>query len=175
MAFTLAQSRAIETHHQNVMVVAGAGSGKTSVLVHRYLALLDAHPEWPLNSLVAITFTQKAAQEMRDRVRQALEKRLAAAGTHEETRLWTERVAAMDSARIDTIHALCASILRANAAEAGVDPGFEVLDEIDAYMMLSTVIDDVLRGIVEQNHPSLRLFTEYGDSQGVRDILEQYA
>ena len=54
-------------------MIAGAGSGKTFVLVERYLALLDRNPDWSLNALVAITFTQKAAQEMRDRVRQHLQ------------------------------------------------------------------------------------------------------
>ncbi len=54
-------------------MIAGAGSGKTYVWCERYLALLDRNPDWALNALVAITFTQKAAQEMRDRVRQHLQ------------------------------------------------------------------------------------------------------
>ena len=70
------QHEAIYTHDRNLIVVAGAGSGKTFVLVERYLALLDRHPDWQLNQLVAITFTQKAAQEMRDRVREALQQKL---------------------------------------------------------------------------------------------------
>src|SRR6185436_17804337 len=105
------QETAIRTHDQNLMVVAGAGSGKTYVLVNRYLALLDRNRNWPLNALVAITFTRKAAQEMRDRVRRELENRYRDAQDDLDRDVWAGRIASMDSARIDTIHGLCASIL----------------------------------------------------------------
>jgi ATP-dependent helicase/nuclease subunit A len=167
------QRAAIETHDRNLIVVAGAGSGKTYVLVERYLALLDRHPEWQLNQLVAITFTQKAAQEMRDRVREALALKLEAAADDGERTLWSTRLAAMDSARIDTIHALCASLLRANAAEAGVDPGFEVLDEVESQLLLENAIDDALRGLVAEGSPALELFREY-DAHAVREMLAQF-
>ena len=136
MAQTPAQTRAIHDHDANLVVVAGAGSGKTYVLVERYLALLERNPSWPLSSLVAITFTQKAAGEMRDRVRIHVQNRAA-----DGDAIWAQRLAAMDSARIDTIHGLCTAILRGNAAEAGVDPGFEVLDEIDSLALLDDTLD----------------------------------
>lgn len=164
------QHAAIYTHDRNLIVVAGAGSGKTYVLVNRYLALLDNNRDWPLNALVAITFTRKAAQEMRDRVRQELEKRHFAAQSSDERDSWAARIAGMESARIDTIHGLCASILRANAAEVGIDPGFQVLDEVEARRLLDDVIDDVLRVIVLERDPSIRLFMEY-DVNAVRDGL----
>ncbi|MBI1259595.1 MAG: AAA family ATPase, partial [Chloroflexi bacterium] len=170
MFLTEAQQAAIHNHEDNLIVVAGAGSGKTFVLVERYLALLDRHPEWPLNALVAITFTQKAAQEMRDRVRQHLQRR-ADERDGEAAAQWAGRLAAMDSARIDTIHGLCAVILRGNAAEAGVDPGFEVLDEIEAGVLLEDAIDDVLRSLAADD-PVLELFAEYGE-RGVRGLLNQ--
>lgn len=161
MERTTAQTTAIENHDQNLIVIAGAGSGKTYVLVERYLALLDAHPEWSLNALVAITFTKKAAQEMRDRVRQALEKRYAQSADAQQQNLWAGRIAAMQSARIDTIHGLCASILRANAAEAGLDPGFEVLDEVESLGFLDDAIEGVLQSIVVENDPTVALLAEY--------------
>ncbi|MBZ0279956.1 MAG: UvrD-helicase domain-containing protein [Anaerolineae bacterium] len=174
MERTEAQRIAIEQHDQNLIVVAGAGSGKTYVLVERYLGLLDANRDWPLNALVAITFTKKAAQEMRDRVRQALEKRYATALDSVERDLWAGRIAAMQSARIDTIHGLCASILRANAAEADVDPQFEVLDEIQAYSFLDDTIDGVLQAVVTENDPAVRLLTEY-EVSAVRQALIDFA
>lgn len=162
MAVTLsrAQHTAIYTHQQNLIVVAGAGSGKTFVLVERYLALLDAHPDWRLNTLVAITFTQKAAQEMRDRVRQQLQKRVDEAEDDETRRKWIERLTTIDSARIDTIHGLCMSILRANAAEAGLDPQFVVLDETTADGLIDVAVEYALAEAFNSDVAS-HLFAEY--------------
>lgn len=167
---TGAQRTAIHEHKRNLIVVAGAGSGKTFVLVERYLTLLDENPTWPLSALVAITFTKKAAQEMRDRVRKTLEQRLSSAQTTEEQALWANRMGTMDSARIDTIHGLCASILRANAAEAGIDPAFEVLDEVGARLLLDDCIDDVLQTIAQDEDETVQLFTQY-DTQIIRQAV----
>ena len=68
------------------------------------------------------------------------------------------------------IHGLCTDILRANAAEAEIDPRFEVLDEVEAARLLEDVIDDVLRAIVVEHDPSARLLTEY-DANTVYDGL----
>jgi ATP-dependent helicase/nuclease subunit A len=170
MNLTREQHVAIHTHYRNLVVSAGAGSGKTFVLVERYLALLDEHPDWPLNALVAITFTRKAAQEMRDRVRQHLEARLREKQGSFEAHRWQERLASMDSARIDTVHGLCATLLRANAAEAGIDPAFDVLDEVDARILLETVIDDLLQSLAMEDDPALALIAEY-EAHRVRDAL----
>src|SRR5262245_54766351 len=132
MDFTSEQKTAIFTNDKNLIVVAGAGSGKTRVLVERYLYLLESNPTWPLNALVAITFTREAAFEMRDRLRQSLEKKVQNPENAANRQRWSELLGQMDSARIDTIHGLCATILRANAAEARVDPRFDVLEPTDS-------------------------------------------
>ena len=150
---------------QNLIVVAGAGSGKTRVLVERYLRLLTDHPDWRVNSLVAITFTREAAFEMRKRLRVELE-RLAAEDAGAQ---WTRHLSQLDSARIDTIHGLCASILRANAAQAGIDPKFEVLDENEAAMLLDDIADDVLATIKK---PLSTLFAHY-DAFRIENALRQ--
>jgi ATP-dependent helicase/nuclease subunit A len=171
MNLTKHQYDAIHIHNQNLVVTAGAGSGKTRVLVERYLALLDKHSTWDLNSLVAITFTSKAAQEMRDRVRIELEKRYRKEQGEGALR-WSNLLAQMESARIDTIHALCASILRANAAEAAIDPAFKVLDEIEAAVMLDDAIDAALQQLVNEGNPAVTLFSIY-DNKAIRDALNQ--
>ncbi|MDX1992647.1 MAG: UvrD-helicase domain-containing protein [bacterium] len=170
MNFTKAQHKAVYTHDRNLIVLAGAGSGKTRVLVERFLALLEANPDWPLNALVAITFTKKAAGEMRDRVRLGLEARLNHARDERDARRWADLLASMDSARIDTIHGLCASLLRANAAEAGVDPDFVVLEDTDAAILLDDVVDSVLVKLVAEEDPAVELFAEYELSQ-IRQVL----
>ena len=103
-----------------ISVTAGAGSGKTRTLVGRYLALLESGV--PLRSLVAITFTDKAAREMRNRIRAITTDWLSHSGTAPDRELWQEAFSALDAARISTIHGLCAAILRAHPAEAGLDP-----------------------------------------------------
>jgi ATP-dependent helicase/nuclease subunit A len=69
MGFTKQQQDAIYTLNKNLVVAAGAGSGKTRVLVERYLELLDYHHDWSLNALVAITFPREGALELRTGVR----------------------------------------------------------------------------------------------------------
>ncbi len=169
MNLTDQQHQAITDHSHNLIVTAGAGSGKTYVLVERYLRLLDANPDWSLNAIVAITFTRKAAEEMRDRVRRSLEERLAQTGADR----WANLLGQIDSARIDTIHGLCASILRTNAVYAQLDPDFEVLDEIQATILLQNAVD-----VVMQYEVVAPLILEYGAAkvQAIlcqRDLLNQ--
>ncbi len=151
---TCEQRDAIETHDKNLIVVAGAGSGKTRVLVQRYLRLLEVNPDWRLSSVVAITFTREAAFDMRRQLREELEAR-ARSSTDD---LWARRLLELDSARIDTIHGLCADILRANAARAGIDPLFAVLDENESALLLDEAAQDQLATI---EAPLSRLFAQY--------------
>ncbi|MCU0480913.1 MAG: UvrD-helicase domain-containing protein [Anaerolineae bacterium] len=173
--FTPAQAIAVKQHKKNVIVSAGAGSGKTHVLVERYLALLEANPDWHLNHIVAITFTRKAAEEMRDRVRMKLEAQYLQArkkGDSDWADRWAGWLSEIDGAQIDTIHGLCANLLRANFAEAGLDPDFAVLDEVEATLYLEQAVQTVLEAISEENPPApeLRLFADYGEF-AVRNIL----
>src|SRR5690606_3310967 len=174
MNFTPEQSEAIFTHGQNLIVTAGAGSGKTRVLVERFIALLDRHPDWPLTSIVAITFTEKAAREMRDRVRQAIERRLADAPDDAERDRWFQHAAALNGARIGTIHSLCAQLLRANPAEAALDPAFEVLDENEAAIARVDAVESALARLATGDSPAAALLSEY-DMRTVRAILYDYA
>ncbi len=98
---------------------AGAGSGKTSVIVARVVNLVRQGRS--LSEVVAITFTEKAAGELRERIRSEL----AIAGLHGALR-------DVDAAPIQTIHAFAANILREHALEAGLDPDFRVLDQLQA-------------------------------------------
>ncbi len=116
------QEQAATNSNPAIAVTAGAGSGKTLSLVGRYLHLLELG--YPLRSILAITFTEKAAREMRTRIRASLI-------APEFDDLISSDIGrnGIDSARISTIHSLCAEILRAHPAEAGLDPAFGVLEE----------------------------------------------
>jgi ATP-dependent helicase/nuclease subunit A len=141
MEWTDSQREAIETRGRRVIVSAGAGSGKTRVLVERYLRLLEENPTWRVSDIVAVTFTEKAAREMVSRIRREIRTRIAQSDSPAVRERWRMHRNAIDSARIGTIHALCASILRAHPAEAGIDPAFEVIEEIEAAHLLEQAIE----------------------------------
>ncbi len=177
MDLTAEQRAAVTLHDRNLIVTAGAGSGKTRVLVERFIALLDMHPDWPLPSIVAITFTEKAAAEMLSRVRAAIEDRIRAdAAARDERSLarWLEHRAALAQARIGTIHSLCATILRANPAEAVIDPDFEVLDEAEAGLLLDDAVETALARLTTEDRPGSQILALY-DLRDVRAVLGRYA
>ena len=132
----------------DVAVTAGAGSGKTSTLVARYACLLA--DGLPMRSIVAITFTEKAALEMRARVRQTLVKLVESALDNSERHFWAGLNAGIDSARISTIHSLCTEILRAHPVEARVDPRFEVIDEGIEAALKAAILEDTLAELVSR-------------------------
>ena len=166
------QQRAIEVHDRNLVVVAAAGSGKTHVLVERYLALLEANQDWPLESLVAITFTRKAAREMRERVRRELQQRAQSAAAP-QSGLWQTHLASVESAQISTIHGLCARLLRLSAAEAGIDPDFQVVDENLVDIELEHALEQELARLAAANDPALTLYGAYDRNQISDALLEQ--
>ncbi len=162
--FTADQKQAATRRSRAIAVTAGAGSGKTRVLVGRYLHLLEqGHP---LRSLVAITFTDKAAREMRTRIRTAIQQRLSEAPP---TELWQAAFTELDAARIGTIHSLCAEILRAHPAEAALDPNFSVLEEGQSAAWQAQAIEAALGWAIAQLDTAvlITLFTE----RSLRDIL----
>src|ERR1700733_13531428 len=126
---TAQQRRAVVTRQASVVLASGAGCGKTSVLTERYLShLRDDGAE--VGEIVAITFTDRAAREMRGRIRQAITNHLRAAATDEEAKTWARHLRALETAPISTIHAFCGALLRQHALEAGLDPRFDVLEEV---------------------------------------------
>ncbi len=160
----------------DVLVTAGAGSGKTRTLVGRYLYHLAAGA--PLRGIVAITFTEKAAREMRTRIRQTIDAWLAQADDADRRTAWEAIFADLDAARIGTIHSLCAQVLREHPVEAarwGVDPGFGVLEEGRAAVLRARAVEDALAWAAEDEAAS-HLFGalgEFGLRTAVETLLEQ--
>src|SRR6185436_8271663 len=115
-----------------ICVTAGAGSGKTRVLVERFVHLV-LDKEVPVDAILAITFTEKAAAEMKERIARAFEE----AGAQEARRR-------VEFSYISTIDSFCARLLKENALDARVDPHFRVLEEIEADRLLREAADTVL-------------------------------
>ncbi|TAK65187.1 MAG: hypothetical protein EPO22_05265 [Dehalococcoidia bacterium] len=117
----------------NMCVEAGAGTGKTTVLVDRIVRIVaSGHAEMP--NIAVITFTEKAAAELSARVRQGLHAAMATATDDAERRRIAEALRTLSQAHIETIHAFAAGILRERPIEAGLDPGFEVLADLPAQL-----------------------------------------
>lgn len=143
------QKRAVVARGTDVVVTAGAGSGKTSTLVARYLHLLTDGLE--PRRIAAITFTKKAAFEMQSRVRIKIEELKTKSGSEQEQAFWSHLAEEMDGARIGTIHSLCAEILRNHPAEAGVDPRFGMLEDSMAANFQNMAVEETLAWMVTQD------------------------
>ncbi len=121
-------------------VSAGAGSGKTTALVELCVRLLSGQATGtPLDpgEVAAITFTEKAAAELVERLRKAVARRTARAAGGPEAAAWSERLRCLDRMAVGTIHNFCGRLLRERALEAGLDPEFTVLDEASAPPLLA--------------------------------------
>jgi ATP-dependent helicase/nuclease subunit A len=143
--FTDEQLRAIERRDGGLLVAAGAGSGKTSVLVERF-ARAVIEDGVAVDAILAITFTEKAAAELKARVRD----RFAAAGRHAEAR-------AAEGAYISTIHGFCSTILRGHALAAGIDPEYRVLDQLEADRLGRDAFDGALSAFLHDDAGPERL------------------
>ncbi len=120
MVATERQKKAITRHERSMVVTAGAGTGKTFVLVQKYLDILRTK-KVSVPEILALTFTDKAAAEMKDRIRKELSRQSGPA--------WEKATDDFLVAPVQTFHSFCAQVLREFPLEAGLDPGFAVLDE----------------------------------------------
>ncbi len=142
MPLTPAQQLAISTEG-NVLVEAGAGAGKTSTLVERCLQrVLDENDPVSLDRILMVTFTEAAAAEMRQRIREALENKSAA---HPENGHLAEQLALLDSARICTLHGFCLQLVREHFYELELDPQLTVLDEAQSRLLAEETLETVLQ------------------------------
>ena len=135
---------------KHISVTAGPGAGKTTVLVERYLYILRQH-KLSIDQIVAITFTNRAANEMRERLRSELNQILKTANTSERQH-WLHYKRTLDGAVITTIHGFCARLLREFPVEARVDPQFVLLDEHRTAMLLESVVEEVLSEFISNEH-----------------------
>src|ERR1700730_88926 len=142
---------------KHISVTAGPGSGKTTVLVERYLHILREH-KLSIDQIVAITFTNRAANEMRERLRDRLNHILKKAAGKERQR-WLDYKRTLDGAVITTIHGFCARLLREFPVEARVDPQFLLLDEHRAAMLLEGVVEEALTEFISSGHVEISRLT----------------
>src|SRR5690242_18279570 len=158
---------------KHISVTAGPGSGKTTVLVERYLHILREH-KLNIDQIVAITFTNRAANEMRERLRKDLSELLQTVPASDRPR-WLNYKRTLDGAVITTIHGFCARLLREFPIEARVDPQFLLLDEHRAAMMLELIVEEVLSEFISSGHIEIsRLTLGVGRSRLAAALAQLY-
>ncbi|MFL5816765.1 MAG: UvrD-helicase domain-containing protein [Conexibacter sp.] len=151
--FTSEQQAAIE-HEGGLLLTANAGSGKTSVMAERFVLAARAEGG-DVARILAITFTEKAAAELKTRVRARFEQ----LGDDERAR-------ATEGAWISTIHSFCARLLRTHALAAGIDPRFAVLDERAAERLAGAAFDAALDALADEHgRAALALIAAYRPSE----------
>jgi ATP-dependent helicase/nuclease subunit A len=148
MEYNEPQQRAINTIDKNVAVNAGAGTGKTKVLTERFIKILEdgnLEKDKEVESIVAITFTKKASQEMVYRIRKEIK------NNFDSDTKWRRYYRDMEKSNISTIHSFCAKILRENPIEAKIDPNFEVLEDFTSAKLLKESIKEELSKGLDEN------------------------
>ena len=152
-----AQAEAAYTLDRHISVTAGPGAGKTTVLVERYLHILRTQ-DITVDQIVAITFTNRAANEMRERLRQELDRLLRRAAP-DERRTWMRHKRTLDGAVITTIHGFCSRLLREFPAEAGIDPQFALLDQHQSAMLEESVVEQTLTEFIDSGDATITRLT----------------
>jgi ATP-dependent helicase/nuclease subunit A len=145
----------------NLLVVAGAGTGKTRTLVARCLRLVAEERE-SLENILMVTFTEAAAAEMRARLRRELRGLLAARPDDEHL---AQQLALLDAARICTLHSFCLQLAREHFHQLGLDPQFSVLDGQQTRPLIRATLDGVLERQYTGNNADARAFQSL-----VRDV-----
>ncbi len=160
---------------QNVVLEASAGTGKTRVLVERYVNLLRAGIE--PDHILAITFTRKAAAEMRQRIVDRLKE--ASRLSEFDAARWRDLKERLGDIAVSTIDAFCLQLLREFPLEADVDPGFDLADNTEVPRLVGESLDQALRicrGLAREDEDVALVFAQLGERRlraGISALLDR--
>ena len=169
--WTEEQRQVIELGGRNILVSAAAGSGKTAVLVERIITMLT-RKENPVDvdRLLIVTFTEAAAAEMKERIRQAIEDQ---AEKRPEDENLNRQATLIHSAQITTIHSFCLSVIREHFHTIDLDPAFRIGEEGELKLLRGDVMQEMLEQYYEEADPEfLNLVESYGGSRDDKKIEE---
>lgn len=163
----------------NVLVSAGAGTGKTSTLVQRCISLLAEGCS--LENILMVTFTEAAAVEMRGRIREALIEKCRVAGDEcleaaaADAGHFEQQLALLDTALISTLHGFCLQLVREHFYELGIDPDVMVLDEQQTQPLIQQSLDSILERHYASNTTESRsvrsLIRAQGSDENLRKLV----
>src|SRR5712692_3052476 len=140
---------------ESLIVEASAGTGKTSEMVRRIVAVLQGGLT-EIQNVVAVTFTRKAAGELKLRLRQELDRARTTAADSTEIRHLEDALEHLEEARVGTIHSFCAEILRERPVEAVIDPAFEELSDYEARRVFAAAFRGWIQQKLGEFSPGLR-------------------
>lgn len=167
--FTPEQQQAITATGGQLIVSAAAGSGKTAVLVERVMQLLETGKA-DISKLLVVTFTEAAAAEMKNKITRQLLDRLR---ENPKSALLRRQLSLMPSARVQTVHAFCSSLIRTEFVKCGVSHDFVLLDETEAEVLFEQALDTVFEEQYQafgQNPDFCAFFENFSDERGDREL-----
>ena len=172
VTFTKEQQQVIDLRNRNLLVSAAAGSGKTAVLVERIIQMIlnKEHPV-DIDRLLVVTFTNAAAAEMRERIRQAIDRELAVAPFNGHLQ---KQAALLHKAQITTIDSFCLFVIRNHFHEIGLDPGFRVADEGELKLLQQDTLNELLEQEYDAADPKFLQCVEYFTGGSNDRLLMQY-
>ena len=155
-----ARTRIEQRLDETLFVEAGAGTGKTHELVQRIINLILSG-DVQANKIAAITFTEKAAAELYDRVLEELDQQREAATDPQRQRVLAEATTQLDQAAIETLHAFAGRILRLHPIAAGLPPGYRILDESEGSLKFAERWQQALDEMLEDQELAEPLLTAF--------------
>lgn len=155
------REKIIKEINRNILVEASAGSGKTSSLIHRMVALIKSG-KFKVDEIAAITFTRKAAIELKERFQQKIEDSFRETEDEKEKSYLREALSNLEQCYLGTIHSFCARLLRERPIEAGLDPEFSELDDLDDTLLKEEAWERYLLNLKIEKSPSLIHLEELG-------------
>jgi ATP-dependent helicase/nuclease subunit A len=158
VSWTSDQQKVIDLRNRNILVSAAAGSGKTAVLVERIIKMIsEGENPVDVDKLLIVTFTNAAASEMRERILQAIEKKLDSMPDNKHLQ---KQMMLIHSAQITTIHSFCLNVIRNHFNVIDLDPSFRIADEAELTLLRADVIEELLEDRYEEAEEAFTTFVE---------------
>lgn len=171
MSWSEEQEKAIKLRGSSILVTAAAGSGKTACMVERVIDMIsDAESSVGLDNLVILTFTNAAAMEMKERIRNALNERLKKDPGNKK--LGIQKLI-LPGANISTIHSYCQRLLRDHYEDIGLDPDFRVADENELALIKKDVLNEIFEEKLSMRADKERAFTDMLEALRLSDMDDE--
>ena len=149
MKWTKEQLQAIIKNKSNILVAAAAGSGKTAVLVERIINKI-LNEKIDIDKLLVVTFTNAAASEMRERILNAIYKKIDESENDEEIQNLQKQVVLLNKASICTIDSFCLDVVRNNFFEIDISPNFRIADTAEIDLLKQEVLEELFEEKYEE-------------------------